>query len=468
MTNEPYVERRSIDIIPRDERSGRPRDLFSIWFAANIGPLTFVTGGIAPLVYGLDFWWSLIALLVGLLLGGLAMALHSAQGPQLGVPQMIQSRGQFGVRGSLLVLVVVLVMYVGIYAANIVSGAQSVSAVLPAVPIWLLSILFAVVGLVVCVVGYRLIHLIGRVITAVSVATVGVLVIGMIAMGNVPAEVFSFGEPTLRGFLGTTAIGALWLIAFAPYVSDYSRYMPAQTASLRSTFWWTYAGSVLGGIIPMAVGIIVAIAVRGDVLTGMPHVLGGPLSTIALLSFAAVIMHFNAMNLYGAVLAVVTIVQTFRSRWLPTTRERVAIGVAVVALASFVALLMSDDFVAGFTNLIILLQYVFIPWTAVNLVDFYWVRKGQYAVEDFFLPDGGRYGRYDKPALIAYTVGLVVEIPFMSTSLYTGPVAEALSGADISWIVSLAVTIPLYLMLARGRSTELSGGQPVPVGRSTP
>ncbi|MFI9552158.1 purine-cytosine permease family protein [Nonomuraea endophytica] len=450
------LERRSIDIIPADERTGRPRDLFSIWFAANIGPLTFVTGGIAPLVYGLDFWWSLIALLVGLLLGGLAMSLHSAQGPQLGVPQMIQSRGQFGVRGSLIVLVVVLIMYVGIYAANIVSGAQSVNAVLPAVPIWLLSALFAVVGLVVCVVGYQLIHLIGRVITMVSVATVGVLVVGMAVMGNVPAAVFQIGQPTLRGFLGTMAVGALWLIAFAPYVSDYSRYMPARTASLRSTFWWTYAGAVLGGIVPMAVGVIVSIAVRGDVLTGMPQVLGGPLSTVALLSFAAVIMHFNAMNLYGAVLAVVTIVQTFRSRWLPGTRERAVIGAAMVAVASFVALLMSDDFVTGFTNLIILLQYVFIPWTAVNLVDFYLVRKGRYAVQDFFLPDGGRYGLYDKPALIAYTVGILVEIPFMSTILYTGPVATALSGADISWIVSLAVTVPLYLLLARTRSADLA------------
>ncbi|MEV0169207.1 NCS1 family nucleobase:cation symporter-1 [Nonomuraea fuscirosea] len=446
-----FVEHRTIDVIPSDERTGRPRDLFSIWFAANIGPLTILTGGLPPVIYGLDFWWSIIALLAGQLLGGLFMALHSAQGPRLGIPQMIQSRGQFGVRGCLVILVVVLVMYEGIYAANIVSGAQSVHAVFPSLPLTPLALVFALVGLVVMLVGYRLIHLIGHIITAVSITSLALVIAGLVIMGRISADVFALGVPTVRGFLGTMAIGALWLLAFAPYVSDYSRYMPAHTAGLKSTFWWTYGGALLGGMIPMGIGVIVAISVKGDALTGLPAVLGEPLSTIVLFSFAAVIMHFNAMNLYGATLTVVTMVQTFRSDWLPTARGRAAIGGLLVVLATAGAALMSQDFLNSFTNLIIMLQYVFIPWTAVNLIDFYLIRKGDYAVADLFRADGGRYGRYDTPALVAYTVGVLVEIPFMSTALYIGPVADLLAGADISWIVSLAITIPLYLALARRR-----------------
>lgn len=449
-----FVEHRTIDVIPAAERTGRPRDLFSIWFAANIGPLTILTGGLPPVIYGLDFWWSIIALLAGQLLGGLFMALHSAQGPRLGIPQMIQSRGQFGVRGCLVILVVVLVMYEGIYAANIVSGAQSVHAVFPALPLTPLALVFAVVGLVVMVIGYRLIHLIGHIITAVSITSLVVVMAGLIMMGRISADVFAIGVPTARGFLGTVAIGALWLLAFAPYVSDYSRYMPAHTAGLKSTFWWTYGGALLGGMIPMGIGVIVAISVKGDALTGLPAVLGEPLSTMVLFSFAAVIMHFNAMNLYGATLTVVTMVQTFRSDWLPTARGRALIGALLVVLATAGAALMSQDFLNSFTNLIIMLQYVFIPWTAVNLIDFYLIRKGDYAVADLFRADGGRYGRYDAPALVAYTVGVLVEIPFMSTALYTGPIADLLAGADISWIVSLAITIPLYLTLARRRAHQ--------------
>ena len=56
----------------------------------------------------------------------------------------------------------------------------------------------------------------------------------------------------------------------------------------------------------------------------------------------------------------------------------------------------------------------------------------------------------------AYLVAIAVEIPFMSTTFYTGPLVAHLGGADISWIVGLAVTIPLYYFVARARvSREL-------------
>jgi purine-cytosine permease-like protein len=46
------------------------------------------------------------------------MAFHSTQGPQLGLPQLIQSRPQFGYYGALLVWIVALVAYIGYNAFN--------------------------------------------------------------------------------------------------------------------------------------------------------------------------------------------------------------------------------------------------------------------------------------------------------------------------------------------------------------
>ncbi|EFE64960.1 cytosine/purine/uracil/thiamine/allantoin permease family protein [Streptomyces viridosporus ATCC 14672] len=40
-------------------------------------------------------------------------------------------------------------------------------------------------------------------------------------------------------------------------------------------------------------------------------------------------------------------------------------------------------------------------------------------------------------------------IPFFSTSFYVGPVAEALSGADFSFLVGLTVSGVLYLLFSR-------------------
>jgi NCS1 family nucleobase:cation symporter-1 len=40
----------------------------------------------------------------GALVGGVVIALASAQGPRMGIPQMVQSRGQFGRYGALLIV----------------------------------------------------------------------------------------------------------------------------------------------------------------------------------------------------------------------------------------------------------------------------------------------------------------------------------------------------------------------------
>jgi NCS1 family nucleobase:cation symporter-1 len=84
-------------------------------------------------------------------------------------------------------------------------------------------------------------------------------------------------------------------------------------------------------------------------------------------------------------------------------------------------------------------------------VDFYLIRHGNYDVASFFDPSGGIYGRVNWSTLIIYLVGVGVQIPFVNTTLYEGPVAKSLNGADISWIVGLAVTIPLYYFVARAR-----------------
>ncbi|WP_298285516.1 cytosine permease, partial [Acidocella sp.] len=107
------VEQHTIYQIPKDQRHGTFRDLFTIWFGSNIMMLTIVTGALATTVFKLDFFSAIAAIAVGNLVGAVFMALHAAQGPQLGVPQMVQTRGQFGSMGAVLVVAIVIIMYVG-------------------------------------------------------------------------------------------------------------------------------------------------------------------------------------------------------------------------------------------------------------------------------------------------------------------------------------------------------------------
>jgi NCS1 family nucleobase:cation symporter-1 len=111
--------------------------------------------------------------------------------------------------------------------------------------------------------------------------------------------------------------------------------------------------------------------------------------------------------------------------------------------------LSKDSFLAHYEDFVLLLLYVLVPWTAINLVDYYLLRHGKYDVESFFRHDGGIYGRLNSAAVTCYFLGILIQLPFVASALYTGPVARALGGIDLSWIVGLLVTSPTYYWLAK-------------------
>jgi NCS1 family nucleobase:cation symporter-1 len=118
--------------------------------------------------------------------------------------------------------------------------------------------------------------------------------------------------------------------------------------------------------------------------------------------------------------------------------------VVYALLAMLGALLGKDNFLVIFGDFVTVLLYVLIPWSAINLIDYFILRKGHYAVDDMFRRDGGVYGRWDRVGLMSYLAGILVQIPFMVTSMYTGPLAEPLGFVDLAWIVGFAVPAILY------------------------
>jgi purine-cytosine permease-like protein len=125
------------------------------------------------------------------------------------------------------------------------------------------------------------------------------------------------------------------------------------------------------------------------------------------------------------------------------------VGLAVATLASIgLALVASKDFVNRFGDLLAVLLYLFTPWTAINLIDFYVVRKSHYSIREIFNPRG-MYGRWNWRGLLSYFVGFIVMIPFFSSGLYRGPIARMLGGADLAMLVGLPVAALLYWALCR-------------------
>ena len=455
------LESATILPIAADQRHGTARDLFTVWFGANLMLLTVVTGGLAVTVFGLPFFWAVAALAAGNLIGGVFMALHAAQGPTLGVPQMVQTRGQFGSYGSLLVVGIVIVMYVGFLASNLVVGGESLallSSGLGDTPgIMLVGVLSVVAGIY----GYDLIHAYTRIMSYLSGAVLLLAAGWIVWVHGLPADFLSRNAWNLVGLLGTISTAALWQIAYAPYVSDYSRYMPRETGA-RPAFWASYWGCVLGSFLPMVLGVMVGLATpKGSLVAGLAALTQG-IAPLVLVVFSIGIAASTAMNLYCGALSTLTFGQTLLPSWAPGPRARVGLTVLLFLCSLATALLGKASFMANYEDFILLLLYVLVPWTAINLVDYYFLRHGVYDVDAFFLRDGGIYGRVNTIAVVCYVSGTLVQLPFVASPLYMGPVARAMGGVDLSWVIGLGLTAPAYYWLAK---RSRSGEEPVRVFR---
>jgi NCS1 family nucleobase:cation symporter-1 len=441
------VERHAIDHIPAAQRHGSVSSLFTIWFGANMHMTTLVTGALGTIL-GLPLPWALLALLLGNLFGAVFMALHSAQGPKLGIPQMIQSRAQFGFHGAILPLILVVLMYLGFFAGSIVLGGGALAAWsgLEFVPA---TMILSAVVTVLSIYGYWAIHRLERVFSVIAFIAFVYLSYRLFAVRDVgPAWHDGPASPGL--FLLILSIAATWQITYAPYVADYSRYLP-ETTSIRAAFWWTYGGSVIATVWMMSLGAVAA-AVAGNIFHGgssafIVDLAPGPIRPIVSGVIVLGVVAANVLNLYGIFMSVTTTLTAIRP--FPVTgRTRAVMTVILSMIGTSIGIMGQGDFVTNLTNFILFLSYFLIPWTAINLADFYWVRKERYDLKAFFDPHG-LYGSVNWRTMIAYLVAVAAEIPFMSTSFYTGWAVAPLGGADIAWIVGLVIAAALYVVLMR-------------------
>jgi NCS1 nucleoside transporter family len=450
-TRDTVIEQRSIDYVPRAERHGKVWHQGPFWFTGNFVLPTMVTGFIGPAM-GLSVGWSILAVALGAAFGTFFMAFHANQGPRMGLPQMIQSRAQFGSRGAVVPFIATVFVYVGFMVFDTILATQGLQLILPGDKIVWYPILIAV-SIVIAVVGHDLLHFVQRWLTYVLIVVFAILTVLAIAnFGAVaPDAAASAAGWDGTAFLVQFSLAAGYNISYAVYVSDYTRYLP-ENASAPKLISWVYAGAAGSAIWLMSLGAILASSIPNADAIGAIKQIGDLLfpgfGTFAVLVSTVALLSIMGVNAYGAMLTGASAVDGFRPV-RATVRLRV-IGLVVVGLATLaIALLIPDDYLGSFNDFVIMMLYFLVPWTAVNLVDFYLVRHGKYAITEIFNPKG-IYGRWAWRGVVAYLVGFAAMIPFFSTTFYAGPVAQALGGADMSFAIGLIVSGGLYLLFSRG------------------
>lgn len=446
------VEVHSIDYIPQSERHGKVVDQFTLWFLGNANLATLAVGLIA-MGLGLPLIWVLVAIILGEVFGTFFMAFHSVQGPRMGIPQLLQSRPQFGYFGALIPQVIGLFLYVGFNVFNTIIAGTALSTV-TGLNLQLSILLMAGAALLLTIGGYDWIHFVQRWGTWLFLIAFGIFTVGVLLTGN-PAPERVSGEFAWTPFLVVIVIVASYQVSQAPYVSDYSRYLP-RSSTVRSTFLWSYFGSIAGSFWMIALGALLlasypdsasieAVAAGGDAIF---NGFGTIVLAVALIGLVSVI----ALNLYSGSLAMLASVDTVTPVRAGVGSRAIAIGVILI-LGTAGSLLLPEDFLGSYSVFLVILLYSLVPWTAINLVDFFFVRRGDYAILEIF-KQRGIYGAWNWRGLVAYAIGIAVMIPFFAIfngadEVFVGPAARALDGADISLFIGLPVSAVVYWFLCR-------------------
>ncbi|MGW2113055.1 purine-cytosine permease family protein, partial [Streptomyces sp. NPDC001948] len=228
------VEQRGIDAVPDAERQGGPSRLFGLWAGTNTTVFTVVYGALV-VSFGLSFWYAVALIVVGNILGFAVTGLTSLQGPRTGTSTHSVSRAAFGPRGGKLPALLSWVMLVGFEAGGMVLIVLAGLALLDqagvtaGTPVKLLVIAVAAgLQMLLPLSGYHLIMKVQKYFAWIFAAMFAVMAVLVFPKADFATHGDAPSLVTVSLVLAmVTASGGL---SWADMGSDYSRYLPADSA----------------------------------------------------------------------------------------------------------------------------------------------------------------------------------------------------------------------------------------------
>jgi nucleobase:cation symporter-1, NCS1 family len=436
------VERHGIAYVQPSQRYGRARNQFTIRFAPVIYLAGIFVGAIGGEA-GLGLAGSVTAILAGNLLGSIGTGACAVMGPRLGMPQIPMGRAAFGYTGNYLPAALSVLVYVGYYTIGTILGAKALADLfgLPYIP---MVIVVAGLSIVIGIYGYHMLHIFGQWITRISIVVLAVVSAVMIARGAGPgAETTLSGTDYVTTWLLEFTIVFGYTVSWAPYASDYSRYLPEDT-SARSIFGWATSGLFAATTWMMVLGAaLISVNTSGDVIDAFGVVLPDWLRYVVLLTLGLSAIPHNSVNLYSGTMATLTCDVK--------VKQAVPVVVAGVFGAGLALVFGGETFEESLSMFLLLISYYIMPWLAVLLVSYFKLYRHGRAYPSFreFYERNGAFAGVDRAGMTALIAGVVVSIPFIGTELFTGPVADMLGGADVSYAVSGAVAAGVYWFMAK-------------------
>jgi nucleobase:cation symporter-1, NCS1 family len=432
------VEPGGAEFIPLSERHGRPLQLFWTWTSPNMEFATVFVGFLGVVVFGLSFWVTFLAVVLGTVLGSVTQGILSAGGPRYGVPQMVLSRRGFGYWGNILPAGInSLTAGIGWFAVNSVSGALALNA-LTHMPEVLCLLIVVVLQLVVASLGHNLIQLFERYAFPLLVVIFLIASVWTLAKGHPSAP-----HKTIPGaFLIELGATFGYAVGWNPYASDYTRYFKPES-SKRAIAMWSGLGLLLSCVlletVGAAAGTLAKVASNPNPTAGWTGIFPTWLGDLTLIAIVIGGIAANAINIYSGAISFTAL--GFK---LPLAARRAIVALGFGAIGFFVAWAGLGNAGEDYNNFLLIIAYWIAPWLAVTFCDLY-LRRRQDPARIERLLFNKKHTDWAGPVAMLVGGGVSIWL-FSNQTKYVGLVPKHVGATgDLTFEAGFVLTAVIYL-----------------------
>ena len=458
------VETLGVDTIPEHQRTAKPTSIIPVFLGSNMALSVMVFGWLA-VVYGLSWWQSVSAILVGTIIAAAFVSSSALLGWSGATNNSVSSGAIFGVRGRLIASFVGLLLCIQYVALTVWTGGEIISSgwarlTDTKVTDGLISIgyiLIAVATVAFALLGYKYLVTLNNVImwSMFALAIVSIVALSGSFDSNYAGtpDAYALGTFWPTWLLAVLTCGAAGPISVVTQTGDWTRYV-SENAKKSDVIRSAFLAITFGLAIPTLFGAFIAVAAFDENSFVAGYVKGSPswlLVPLLLVGFVGSLGQ-GSVNLYSMGLDMDAILPKL-SR-LQSTLVVSGIATGLVFIGKFIY-----DAEAAVTNACLFLTALGTAWIAIALFGFYRI-GGKLHKEDLQVfnkrKQGGLYwyqAGWSAKATVAWIAGSVCGILGISSVDYTGPIANALGGVDVSVIAPAIVGIAIYWIwdLAEGK-----------------
>ncbi|TDQ41111.1 purine-cytosine permease family protein [Aureibacillus halotolerans] len=433
------------------EKTAGPKDLFFIWFAANMGVLGIVYGAII-VGFGLSFFQSMLVAIIGPL-SFLLVGLVSLSGRDAGATTFVLSRAAYGFRGNYIPAMIGWITQIGWLTVNVSTGTLTILA--------LLSQFGIGAGTTTTIIG--LIIFAGMVIVSsffsqerlVKMQTfftyvfggLTLLVIAMLIPSTNWGQLLSMESGSwVTGFLPALVFCMIGTgMTWTKVAADYSRFQKKSNSSLS-----IMASVTLGAAIPLIIIIGAGVLLASYVpdLASASNPISAIIDSGALPHWVVVLYTLAALGgltpmCFIGLKSSGLIMKSFNIEMKESTV--IVIHSLIIIVIPIYVLIVSNSFMSFFQAFLGVLGIGLAAWVAVFAVDYLCLRKNGY---DAKLLEDEKANPVNRKGVISWIVGVLVGAMFTKSSLYTGLFAVGIfAESNLGVFFTLVTSAMLYLIL---------------------